>query len=147
MRRAAVGDRYVMELIEKNRSSLGGEGSGHIICNDLATTGDGMVASLQVLQEIWRTGKNLHGLRQGMVKFPQTLINIRVGERVELDQYDSIQQAKTEVENLLGRDGRVLLRSSGTEPLVRVMVEGKERSIVDQLANQLADAVKDALPA
>ena len=146
MKRAAVGDRYVMELIEQNRASLGGEGSGHIICKDLATTGDGLVAALQVLKELWRTGKSLHDLRQGMVKFPQTLINIRIGERVELDQYDSIEQAKTEVENLLGRDGRVLLRSSGTEPLVRVMVEGKERSIVDQLANQLADAVRDALP-
>lgn len=146
MKRAAVGDRYVMELIAKYDASLGGENSGHIICNDRTTTGDGVVAALQVLAEIWRTNKSLYELKKGMVKFPQTLVNVKVSERANLAEYDSIQKAKNEIEGILGADGRVLLRPSGTEPLIRVMVEGRDARTVDQLANQLADVVSEALP-
>ncbi|MGH8549191.1 MAG: phosphoglucosamine mutase [Methylococcales bacterium] len=146
MKRAAVGDRYVMEMIESFDASLGGENSGHIICNDRSTTGDGIIAALQVLAEIWRTKKTLHELKKGMVKFPQTLVNVKVRERADLSKFDCIQKAKIEIERILGQDGRVLLRPSGTEPLIRVMVEGKDMHIVDELANQLAEIVSEALP-
>ncbi|MCI0666671.1 MAG: phosphoglucosamine mutase [Methylococcaceae bacterium] len=146
MKRAAVGDRYVMELIEAFDASLGGENSGHIICNDRTTTGDGIVAALQVLAEIWRTRKSLHELKKGMVKFPQSLVNVKIRERADLSKFDCIQKAKIEIERILGADGRVLLRPSGTEPLIRVMVEGKDMEMVDELANQLAEVVSEALP-
>lgn len=146
LKRAAVGDRYVMELIETFDASLGGENSGHIICNDRTTTGDGIVAALQVLAEIWRTDKSLHELKKGMVKFPQTLVNVKVRERADLSKFECIQKAKIEIEKILGADGRVLLRPSGTEPLIRVMVEGKDLDLVDELANQLAEIVSEALP-
>lgn len=146
MKRAAVGDRYVMEMIETFDASLGGENSGHIICNDRTTTGDGIVAALQALAEIWRTGKSLHELKKGMFKFPQTLVNVKIRERADLSKFDCIQKAKTEIEKTLGADGRVLLRPSGTEPLIRVMVEGKDMHVVDELANHLAEVVSSALP-
>ncbi len=145
MKRAAVGDRYVLELIESYDSSLGGENSGHIICNDRTTTGDGIIAGLQVLAEVWRTQQALHDLKKGMVKFPQSLINVKVRERADLSKFDCIQKAKHEIEKILGTDGRVLLRSSGTEPLIRIMVEGKDTDMVTQLANQLASVVSGTL--
>lgn len=146
MKRAAVGDRYVMELIDKFDASLGGENSGHIICNDRTSTGDGIIAALQVLAEIWRTAKPLHELKNGMTKFPQTLVNVKVKQRGDLSEFDCIQKAKSEIETILGADGRVLLRPSGTEPMIRVMVEGKDMIMVDELANQLADIVSEAMP-
>ena len=146
MKRAAVGDRYVLEMIQTHESSLGGENSGHIICNDRTTTGDGIVAGLQVLAEVRRSQKSLHALKAGMVKYPQSLVNVQVRERADVSKIDCIQSAKIEVENILGSNGRVLLRSSGTEPLVRVMVEGRELEQVDQLANRLAEVVREALP-
>jgi phosphoglucosamine mutase len=122
--RANVGDRYVMELLTEKKGILGGEGSGHIICLDKTTTGDGIVAALQVLAEMRRTGKSLYELKSGMKKYPQVLINIRTEKKVKLDEIDAVTQAVAAVEKKLGDKGRVLLRSSGTEPLVRVMVEG-----------------------
>ncbi|MGR9105990.1 MAG: phosphoglucosamine mutase [Gammaproteobacteria bacterium] len=145
MKRAAVGDRYVMELIDACNASLGGENSGHIICKDRTTTGDGIIAALQVLAEIARSGKCLHELKQGMVKFPQTLVNVKVRKPADLSQFDCIQQAKAEIERILGTDGRVLLRPSGTEPVVRVMVEGRDLNLVDELANHLASVVNETL--
>ncbi|MFM8332006.1 MAG: phosphoglucosamine mutase [Candidatus Methylumidiphilus sp.] len=145
LKRANVGDRYVMEMMQQYDSLLGGEGSGHIICRDRTSTGDGIVAALQVMAEMWQTGKTLHELKQGMVKYPQRLINVKIREKVNLDTIPSIASARIEVERELGESGRVLLRSSGTEPLVRVMIEGRDAAQVDTLAKRLADAVAEAL--
>ncbi|MDD4914964.1 MAG: phosphoglucosamine mutase [Methylococcales bacterium] len=143
--RANVGDRYVMELLMGNNSILGGEGSGHIICLDKTTTGDGIVAALQILAEMRRTGKSLHDLKSGMKKYPQVLINVRVDKKVEINRNDAIKAAVASVEKELGNRGRVLLRASGTEPLVRVMVEGVDHDDVTKYAQQLAEAVKNAI--
>ena len=143
--RANVGDRYVMELLSEKKGMLGGEGSGHIICLDKTTTGDGIVSALQVLAEMRRTGKSLNELKSGMKKYPQVLINVRVEKKVKLDEIDSIKKAVEAVEKKLGDKGRVLLRASGTEPLVRVMVEGVNAEEVDKYANQLANDVRKAI--
>ncbi|WP_150047410.1 MULTISPECIES: phosphoglucosamine mutase [Methylomonas] len=145
--RANVGDRYVMELLKARGGCLGGEGSGHIICLDKTTTGDGIVAALQVLAEMQFTGKNLHELKSGMKKYPQVLINVRVDKKVNLNEMDGVKKAVAAVEQKLGDKGRVLLRASGTEPLVRVMVEGVDQDDVSQYARQLADDVKQAIAA
>jgi phosphoglucosamine mutase len=141
LKRAAVGDRYVMEMMLKSSSLLGGESSGHIICRQLISTGDGIVAALQVIEAMRSSGKSLSELRRGMDKYPQTLVNVRTKERVNLESVPAIQRVKGEVERELGDEGRVLLRSSGTEPLIRVMVEGVDASKVKGLAQKLADAV------
>lgn len=143
--RANVGDRYVMELLTEKQGMLGGEGSGHIICLDKTTTGDGVVSALQVLAEMRRTGKSLYDLKSGMKKYPQVLINVRVEKKVKLDEIDSIKKAVEAVEKKLGDKGRVLLRASGTEPLVRVMVEGVDQDEVSRCANQLANEVRKAI--
>jgi phosphoglucosamine mutase len=142
--RAAVGDRYVMELLKEKGWKLGGESSGHIICLDRTSTGDGIIAALQILYVMSKTGKSLHELKQGMTKFPQTLLNVPMtGNRDVLDS-PQVQMAVKVAEQVLGDEGRVLLRPSGTEPLVRVMVEGREGRQVEQLARQIADAVSEA---
>ena len=138
--RASVGDRYVMELLVENKGILGGENSGHIICLDKTTTGDGIIAALQVMAEMQRAGKNLHELKSGMTKFPQLLLNINTKTKPDLNS-DAIQKAVKEVEHKLGNTGRVLLRASGTEPLIRVMVEGQYEDKVTEYANYLADQV------
>ena len=140
--RANVGDRYVMELLAEKKGMLGGEGSGHIICLDKTTTGDGIVSALQVLAEMLRTGKSLHDLKSGMKKYPQVLINVKTDKKVKIDEVESIGKAVEAVEKKLGDKGRVLLRSSGTEPLVRVMVEGVDEDDVNKYAQQLANDVK-----
>lgn len=145
--RAKVGDRYVMEMLTENKGMLGGEGSGHIICLDKTTTGDGIVAALQVLAEMQRTGKSLRDLKSGMKKYPQVLVNVRTEKKVKIEEIDSIKKAVEAVEKKLGDKGRVLLRSSGTEPLVRVMVEGVDEDDVTRYANQLAADVKKAIAA
>ncbi|MBT3506524.1 MAG: phosphoglucosamine mutase [Methylococcales bacterium] len=145
--RAKVGDRYVMEMLSAHGGMLGGEGSGHIICLDKTTTGDGIVAALQIIEEIKRTGKTLHELKQGMEKYPQTLINVKLSGSIDLNVNATIQEKKKAVEMELGGDGRVLLRTSGTEPLVRVMVEGKDVRVVSDSANALANTVKEVLSA
>lgn len=147
LKRAAVGDRYVMEMMQEYESILGGEGSGHIICRDRTSTGDGIVAALQVMMEMWQSGKSLHELKQGMEKYPQRLINVKIREKVDVNTIPSIVATRAEVERELGDSGRVLLRASGTEPLIRVMVEGRELEQVDSLAGRLADAVSTALAA
>jgi len=143
--RANVGDRYVMELLHKHKAVLGGEGSGHIICLDRTTTGDGIVAALQVLAEIQRSGKTLHELKSGMQKYPQILKNVRINKKVNIDEVESIQKAVKDVEKKMGDKGRVLLRSSGTEPLIRVMVEGENLNDVVKYADQLVDVVKKSV--
>jgi len=142
--RAAVGDRYVMELLKEKGWKLGGESSGHIICLERTSTGDGIIAALQILYVMSKTAKSLHELKQGMTKFPQTLLNVPMtGNRDVLDS-PQVQMAVKAVEQELGDEGRVLLRPSGTEPLVRVMVEGREGRQVEQLARQIAYAVSEA---
>jgi phosphoglucosamine mutase len=140
--RANVGDRYVMELMQQHGSLLGGEGSGHIICLDRTTTGDGVVAALQVLAEVHRTGKSLYALKSEMSKYPQVLVNVKVTQKV-----DPNSKAVKVVEKELGDSGRVLLRASGTEPLIRVMIEGVNEDIVRKHAHELADVVKNAITA
>ena len=141
-KRAKVGDRYVMELLQQDGWLLGGEGSGHIICLDRTTTGDGIVSALQVLYAVQQMGKSLHDIKSGMKKFPQLLINVKVDGPVNLAESNTIQSAVRDVEQQMGERGRVLLRPSGTEPLVRVMVEGEDATEVEQVATQLAQVVE-----
>lgn len=143
--RAPVGDRYVSELMFEHDSLLGGESSGHIICRDRTTTGDGIVSALQVMAEIWTSGQTLAELSQEMSKFPQVLINVRVQRHVDVNKADVVKKAKLEAESRLGSRGRILIRTSGTEPLVRVMVEGEEDALVNSVAQSLADAVSAAV--
>lgn len=140
--RAKVGDRYVMEKLVENGWCLGGEGSGHIICLDRTSTGDGIVSALQVLYAMRHLNQSLHELKSGMQKYPQLLINVRVEGPVDLSKSDNVQSAIADAESKLGDRGRVLLRPSGTEPLVRVMVEGEDESEVSTVAKQLADVVE-----
>ncbi|HAZ34844.1 MAG TPA: phosphoglucosamine mutase, partial [Gammaproteobacteria bacterium] len=136
------GDRFVMEQMQINNAILGGEGSGHIICLDKATSGDAMIAALQVLEVLAKRGKTLSELKSEMQKYPQVLINVKTQEKVDLDQHAVLKQTQLEVEKALGDEGRVLIRASGTEPLIRVMVEGKDLDLVQQSAEQLADVLR-----
>jgi len=143
--RAKVGDRYVMEQLHLNDWVLGGEGSGHIVVRDLLPTGDGTIAAVQVLKAMVESGSTLHQLKQGMTKLPQQMINVRLAKRVSIEGVAPIEQAIAEAEQLLGDDGRILLRPSGTEPVVRVMVEGVDEQLVGQVCQDVADKVEKAL--
>lgn len=143
-RRAAVGDRYVGEMMMQEGWILGGESSGHIICRDCTTTGDGIVSALQVVAAMVNSGQTLHTLKRGMTKFPQTMINVRLETRFVPDDSEHVQNAVRDVEAQLAGRGRVLLRPSGTEPVIRVMVEGDDAPQVETLAKQLADIVAQA---
>ncbi len=145
--RANVGDRYVLEMLSEHKGILGGENSGHIICLDRTTTGDGIIAALQVMAEMECTGKNLHELKSGMQKYPQILINIKTTKKIDISTNEFIQRSVRAVEQKLGDTGRVLLRASGTEPLIRVMVEGEQDELVRNSANQIADDVRKAMEA
>jgi phosphoglucosamine mutase len=141
--RANVGDRYVLEMLQQNDGILGGEASGHLLCLDKTTTGDGLVSALQVLTVLRDSGRTLAELAGQMPRFPQTLVNVRVASTPDLESA-SIQAAVREVEKQLGDRGRVVLRASGTEPVVRVMVEGEDESEVDEVADRIAEAVRAA---
>lgn len=141
--RTPVGDRYVMERLTAGGWTLGGESSGHIICLDRTTTGDGIVSALQVLEAVVTSGTSLRDLKSGMIKYPQRLINVPIAERVDPLGSERVRHAVSDAERELGESGRVLLRSSGTEPLVRVMVEGREGSLVEQIAERLAAVVAE----
>lgn len=143
--RAKVGDRYVMELLHEKGWELGGENSGHVICLDRVTTGDAIVASLNVLSVMKETGASLSDLRADMTLYPQVLVNVPVKEKVDLSGNQRISEAVERAEQALGDSGRVLLRPSGTEPLVRVMVEGQVANDVENICNEVARAVGDAL--
>ncbi|MEI6333677.1 MAG: phosphoglucosamine mutase [Methylococcaceae bacterium] len=145
--RAKVGDRYVLEMMCEHKGILGGENSGHIICLDKTTTGDGIIAALQVMAEMHDSGKSLHELKSGMQKYPQILINIKTTKRVDINTDAAIQKAVRAIEEKLGDTGRVLLRASGTEPLIRVMVEGEQADLVKNYAQQLAEDVKKSIDA
>jgi phosphoglucosamine mutase len=140
--RAPVGDRYVLAMLREHGGVLGGETSGHLLCLDRTTTGDGLVSALQVLAVMKRTGRPLAELTAGMPQFPQVMVNVRVRERIDPRQSPQIQAAVSRVEATLGRTGRVVLRASGTEPLIRVMVEGQDEAVVTRLANELAETVR-----
>lgn len=139
--RTAVGDRFVLQEMHERGWQLGGESSGHIICHDITTTGDGIVSALQVLTAVVLTGKPLRELRGAMQKFPQTMINVRLGQDPDVSASQSVRDAVSGVEDKLQGRGRVLLRPSGTEPVLRVMVEGEDADLVAQLARELADVV------
>ncbi len=139
--RTAVGDRFVLQEMQQRGWQLGGESSGHIICHDITTTGDGMVSALQVLTAVVLTGKPLRELRGAMQKFPQTMINVRLGQDPDVSASQSVRDAVSGVEDKLQGRGRVLLRPSGTEPVLRVMVEGEDADLVARLARELADVV------
>ena len=141
LHRAKVGDRHVMELMQEHGSLVGGEASGHIICLDRTTTGDGIVAALQVLHALIRSGRTLGEAKKGMSKYPQITRNVRLANRIDLDSEDALQDAVAAAEADLGTEGRVLLRLSGTEPMVRIMVEGTSHADVESYADRLAEVV------
>ncbi|MFP1842410.1 phosphoglucosamine mutase [Lonsdalea quercina] len=140
--RAKVGDRYVLELMQSKGWRIGAENSGHVILLDKTTTGDGIIAGLQVLTAMARNHMTLHDLCSGMKLFPQVLVNVRFAGLDDPLESDAVKQAALDAESQLGGRGRVLLRKSGTEPLIRVMVEGEDETTVTALANSIADAVK-----
>ena len=140
--RAKVGDRYVLEKMQEKGARMGAENSGHVILLDKISTGDGIVASLQVLTAIVRNHMSLHDLCSGMKMLPQILVNVRFSGSHDPLESDSVKAVSAEVEKTLAGRGRVLLRKSGTEPLIRVMVEGEDEALVTELAHKIADAVK-----
>lgn len=143
--RAAVGDRYVIEMLKAKGWILGGESSGHIICLDRTTTGDGLVSALQVLGAMVSQGKSLRDLLTGVSKYPQILLNIKMAKRVNVCDQPPVKSAVVEAEAQLNGTGRVLLRASGTEPLIRVMVEGRDEQKVQSVAEGLAEVVRQAV--
>ena len=147
LHRVKVGDRYVLERLLTDKLTLGGESSGHIICLDRTTTGDGIVSALQVLAACIQSDKPLHELKAGMSKYPQYMINVPIQQQLDLPNCKPVQHAMRAAEAELGERGRVLLRPSGTEPVIRVMVEGVDDKQVTALANDLAGVVKQAATA
>jgi len=141
--RVNVGDRYILERLQEKDWAIGGEPSGHIICLDRTTTGDGIVSALQVLAEVYKSGKLLRELSARVEKCPQVLVNVRVEEGSNVMELPALKAAVKDVEAELNGEGRVLLRPSGTEPLIRVMVEGRDAQQVSCLADQLAGRVKE----
>jgi phosphoglucosamine mutase len=139
--RAKVGDRYVLEELEKHRWILGGEGSGHLLALDKHTTGDGLISALQVLQACVRSGKTMADLLQGVELFPQTLINVRLAPGLDWKTHAPLAEATRAVEAELGNQGRVLIRPSGTEPLLRVMVEARDAEQCRACAQRIADTL------
>ena len=143
-RRAAVGDRYVLAMLRESQGILGGEASGHILCLDQTTTGDGLVCALQVLAVMKHTGRELAELAAGVRKFPQILLNVKVARRFDPTTVPQVQSAVKRIEARMGEEGRVVLRASGTEPVIRVMVEGRDEAATRAAAAELAEVVKAA---
>jgi phosphoglucosamine mutase len=142
--RAKVGDRYVLAMLKEQGGVIGGETSGHILCLDRTSTGDALISALQVLAVMRRTGQSLAQLAAGMQKFPQVLKNVRVAQRFDPATVPGVRAAVAAVEQELGGNGRVVLRASGTEPLIRVMVEGRDAAQTEACAGRLAAAVQSA---
>jgi len=143
--RTQVGDRYIMERLKRDGGILGGEPSGHIICRDRTSTGDGMIAALQVLAALKSAGRSLGDLAGEMQRYPQRLVNVRLDEQREIVGLPQVQDAVAAAERELDGYGRVLLRPSGTEPLIRIMVEGTDEAQVASIVNRLADTVRDQI--
>jgi phosphoglucosamine mutase len=146
-KRARVGDRYVLELLKETGGTLGGETSGHLLCLDRTTTGDALISALQVLAIMKETGRSLAELAAPMPKYPQVLENVRVAARIDPAKSQRIQDAVARAEARLGGAGRIVLRPSGTEPVIRVMVEGSDEKLVRELARELAVSVAEAAQA
>jgi phosphoglucosamine mutase len=144
LERARVGDRYVLELMRDRGWELGGENSGHIICLDKHTTGDGIISALQVLHAVRESGRSLAQLTSDLAMYPQVLVNVEVPRGFDWKKHPSIATAQASAERALAGKGRVLLRPSGTEPVLRVMVEGEPREAIESAANSIASAVKRA---
>ena len=142
--RAKVGDRYVLELLNQRGWQLGGENSGHILTLDKHSSGDGIIAALQVLQAVIQSNQTLGQLRADLTLYPQVLINVKTAKKIDLERHVEIQAAVKSAANELANSGRVLLRASGTEPKIRVMVEGENQSQVQMLAQRIADVVTQA---
>src|SRR5580698_4107365 len=143
----AAGDRYVLGMLRDTGGILGGETSGHILCLDKTTTGDGLVSALQVLAVMKKTGQSLAELASGMLKFPQVLLNVKVAKRFDPSKVPAVQDAVRRIEQRMAGDGRVVLRASGTEPVIRVMVEGRNEDTTRSAATELAEVVKAAATA
>ena len=143
--RARVGDRYIMEMLTHENLKLGGEASGHIINLNLSCTGDGIISALQVMEAMTSSGTSLRELKNGMTKYPQKLMNIRLESRLDMSSYPELADMVKEAEHELGDSGRVLLRPSGTEPLLRVMVEGRDEDKVNALVQSLVSSVETVL--
>jgi phosphoglucosamine mutase len=143
--RAGVGDRYVLELMLANSLNVGGEQSGHVILRDYNTTGDGLVTALELLRIIKTTGQPLSELRKGMSKYPQLLVNLKVRERVPLEQLPEVMDTLRAVEAELGTQGRVLLRYSGTEAKIRLLVETRDPALLQPTADRVLAPVKKLL--
>jgi phosphoglucosamine mutase len=140
--RCPVGDKYVMEEMIRHGLSLGGEQSGHIIFSDFLFTGDGLVTALSVLQTMAETGRELGALAGDLTTFPQVLVNVRVGRRVDLKEVPGVVAAMADVEARLAGHGRLLVRYSGTEPLLRIMLEGRNQEEIDAMAQTIAREVR-----
>jgi phosphoglucosamine mutase len=145
--RAGVGDRYVLELMLANDLNVGGEQSGHVILRDHNTTGDGLVTALELLRTMKSTGQPLSNLRLGMRKYPQLLVNLKVRERIPLDQLPEVTDAVKEIEAELGSNGRILLRYSGTEPKIRLLVETREEALLQPVADRILVPIRKHLAA
>ncbi|MCZ6504167.1 MAG: phosphoglucosamine mutase [Gammaproteobacteria bacterium] len=143
--RAAVGDRYVLAELQDRNWKVGGESSGHIICLNLTSTGDGIISALQVMAAMESLGRNLHEIKKMMEKYPQRMINVKCKQGTSIESAGPVNNAVKATEKKLNGKGRVLLRPSGTEPVVRVMVEGEDRVLVEELVKDLAEVVEQAL--
>lgn len=147
LKRTDVGDKYVLEELLRSGAALGGEQSGHIIFPKLSLAGDGMITTISLLRVMHENQQSLAELNGGMQRYPQILLNVRVREKRPFEQLPSVQQAAREIEDSLGKRGRLLLRYSGTEPLARVMIEGESEPEIANHANRLADAIRQELGA
>lgn len=145
--RTLVGDRYIMERLKRSDGVLGGEPSGHIICRDRTSTGDGIISALQVIAEMDKTGHSLRALLGGMETYPQVLLNVKLPKKIDVLSRPDMRTAMSTAEGELSGQGRILLRPSGTEPLLRVMVEGRDQRTVETIANRLADTVREQVAA
>jgi phosphoglucosamine mutase len=144
--RSQVGDRYVVEMMRARGYNFGGEQSGHLIFLDHATTGDGVLAALQLLAVMVESGKRLADLGKTLVSYPQVLLNLRLNHRVPLEDLKGFQKALAEFEKKLGARGRIVVRYSGTEPVLRIMAEGESKSEIDRIVNALADKARAEIP-
>jgi phosphoglucosamine mutase len=142
--RAKVGDRYVLEMLRERGWLYGGESSGHLLCLDHHSTGDATISALQVLAAVQRTGQSLGELAEGLEMMPQTLINVRIERSFDWQAHEPLSRVRAEVERELADQGRILIRASGTEPLVRVMVEARSADLAEQAAQQLAGSLRAA---